>query len=453
MAINTGANSNQNAGVRQTVSSIIERLPVSKTHKFIVIVAALGFMFDSFDTYILSYAMPSIVKEWAITPVQNGVLTSAGFWGMMVGAFIWGPITDKIGRKPGFIATVLGFSILTGITAFTQNFNQFLVLRFLTGWFLGGMIPIDTALVSEYVSSKIRGRFIAVLPTFWPFGLLAAAISAMFLVPTYGWRSLFIVGVIPAFLSFIVRSKVPESPRWLANKGRQKETGEVLKSLGATDEDVNNLELDKVKAEKVSLAVLLQPQYIKRFIMTAGYYMFGYFGYYGFQTWLPTIFVTVYGLTLAKTFTYTFFIAISAILGRMTAFYLIDKAGRKPLFYIGFGLGGIAAVIFGLIKNPDYLVYCACALSYVIEIGMAGTVIWTAELYPSHIRATATSWSTLFGRISSALAPIIFGFFIASKLYFGVFLSIAIAWWITLLLVFIFGVETKGKTLDEIGAA
>lgn len=435
-----------------TVDGIIEKLNVSPTHIYIIIAAALGFMFDSFDTYVVSYAMPAIIKEWKIDAVMNGILTSAGIWGMFIGAIIWGPVTDKLGRKVGFIGTILGFSLLSGLTVLSQSPNQFLIFRFVTGMCLGGMIPVDTALMSEYVSTRYRGRFVAVLTLLWPFGLLVAAVLALNLIATHGWRIMFIIGVIPAFLSMFIRAKVPESPRWLALKGKTNEVKNVLKILGATDQDVENLDTTVEDKKNVSVFVLLQPQYIKRFILTAGYYFFGYFGYYGFVLWFPSILSTVYGLSLAKTFTYTLFTALAAILGRLTAFYTIEKFGRKQLFYVGFGLGGVAALLFGLIQNPNYLLFGACILSYLYEQAVAGTVVWTAELYPSQVRATATCWSTGFGRISSAVAPIVFGFLMMAHMYYGIYLTMAVSFWIACILVAFLGIETKGKSLKEVGA-
>jgi putative MFS transporter len=245
---------------------------------------------------------------------------------------------------------------------------------------------------------------------------------------------------------------MPESPRWLISKGRVEEARRVLKILGAKDEDIANLVNEKSE-EAVPIWTVLKPPYLKRFILTAGYYFFGYFGYYGFVLWLPTIMSTVYGLSLAKTFSFTFFVAIAAILGRLTAFYTIEKYGRKQLIYVGFGIGGIAALIFGLIENPNYLVVGACILSYLYEQAVAGTVVWTAELYPSKVRATAACWSTGAGRLSSAASPIVFGYLMANHMYYGIYITMAAFFWISCALVYFLGIETKGKSLDEIGAA
>ena len=438
--------------VRPTVSSVIEGLRLSRAHINILIIAALGVAFDSFDTYIVSYAMPSITAEWKLDPIATGVLASAGIWGMFLGAIIWGPLADKFGRKAGFSGTILGFAALSGFTAVAGNVYQFGVLRFVTGMCLGGMIPISTALVSEYMGTHSRGRCVAFITTVWPLGLLAAAVCSLTLVPLHGWRILFIVGVVPAFLVLWIRRKMPESPRWLSSKGRLREAVGVLQILGASDDDVRAIAPDEYE-EKIPFIVLIQSEYLKRFILTAGYYFFAYFGYYGFVLWLPSILATVYHLSLVTTFTYTLLVAIAALAGRVTGLYTVEKFGRKQLFYIGFGLGGVAALLFGTITNPRFLVWGACILSFLYEQGVAGTVVWTAELYPSRVRATAVSWSTSAGRVSAAVSPIVFGWFVKNHMYYDIYVTMAAMFWIAVGLAFFLGVETKGKSLQELGAA
>jgi putative MFS transporter len=428
-----------------TVSAVIERLPLIRTHFWILIVAGLGVAFDSFDTYIVAYAMPYIVKEWKINSITNGLLASAGFWGMMLGALAWGPLADKFGRKIAFMGAILGFASLSGFAALATNVYQFGLLRLVAGMFLGGMIPVTSTIASEFVPARYRGRFVAFSVVLWPIGLLCAAIVSLTLVTHFGWRLLFVVGVIPAFLVFWIIRKVPESPRWLGTKGRMGEAASVLKILGASDQDVQGIKADESTVKSVPISKLLQPEYFKRFVLTAGYYFFSYFGYYGFVLWLPTILATVYNLSMVRTFTYTLFVAISSILGRVLALYTIERFGRKQLFYVGFGLGGVAALLFGTITNPALLVWGACILAFLYEQGVIGTVVWTTELYPSTVRATAIGWSTAAGRVSSAISPVVFGWFIHRHMYYGVYVAMAIAFWIAVGLVFFLGIETKGK--------
>jgi putative MFS transporter len=437
---------------KATVGSVIERLPLTRTHYLLVTAAALGYLFDAFDTYIVSFAMPLIVTEWHLTPVFNGMLASAGMWGMFIGAMIWGPIIDRYGRKFGFVATVLGFSLLSGWTAFASGPTPFIALRFISGLFLGGMLPVVSALVAEYVGARHRGRFVAIPPVFWPVGLFAAAIASFTLVPHYGWRSLFVVGVVPAFLAIFVIRKLPESPRWLAASGMKYKAAAVLVRLGASEQEVQDLDSEQT-TERVALRVLLRPPYLKRFILTTSVLFFGFFGYYGFVLWLPSILVVEFKLSLATTFTYTILVGIFAILGKLTAFLTIDKFGRNQLFYFGYGLAGLASLVFGLLKDPVHLLIGACTLSFLLEEAAAGCVVLPTELFPSQVRGTANSWTSASGKLASALSPLVFGFFMARHMYYGIFITMAAFFWIACLMVLTIGVETKGKTLHDIGAS
>lgn len=444
--------SNIKTAPKATVSSIIESLPLTKMHYMLAVTAALAYMFDAFDTYIVGFAMPSIVKEWHLTPLFNGMLASAGMWGMFIGAMLWGPIIDRFGRKFGFAGTVLGFSLVSGLTALSTGTTQFILYRFISGLFLGGMLPVVSALVAEYVAARSRGRFVAIPPVFWPVGLFAAAIASFTLVPHYGWRSLFVVGVIPAFLAFFVIRQLPESPRWLATKGKKDRAAKVLTQLGAAPQQVQDLASEET-TQKVPLSVLLRPPYLTRFILTTSVLFFGFFGYYGFVLWLPSILAVEFKLSLVKTFTYTMLVGVFAILGKLTAFFTIDKFGRKQLFYFGYGLAGVASLVFGVLKDPIHLLIGACALSFLLEEAAAGCVVLPTELFPSEVRGTANSWTSASGKLASALSPLVFGFFMARHMYYGIFITMAAFFWIACVMVLTIGVETKGKTLQDVGAS
>jgi putative MFS transporter len=380
------------------------------------------------------------------------MLSSAGMWGMFIGALLWGPIVDKVGRKTGFAATVLGFSAVSGITAFATNPTQFIVFRFISGLFLGGMLPVVSALVAEYVAARHRGRFVAVPPIFWPVGLFAAAVAARLLVPSFGWRSLFVVGVLPAFLGWFVIKRLPESPRWLIVKGRRREAAGVLQALGATAHQVQDLAPEPTVTE-VPLRVLLKPPYLGRFVLTTSVLFFGFFGYYGFVLWLPSILVTQFKISLATTFTYTVLVGACAILGKIAAFLTIDRLGRRQLFYVGYGLAGVASLAFGLLTNPTHLLIGACVLSFLLEEAAAGCVVLPTELFPSHVRGTANAWTSAAGKLGSAFSPLLFGVLMQKNMYYGIFITMAAFFWIACLIVLTMGVETKGRTLQDVGAA
>jgi len=436
----------------KTVAGIIETLPLTRLCYFIISAASLGYLFDAFDTYIVSFAMPSIATEWRLTPVFNGMLSSAGMWGMFVGAMVWGPVVDRVGRKFGFVTTVLGFSLVSGLTAAATGTTQFIVFRFISGLFLGGMLPVVSALVAEYIGARHRGRAVAVPPIFWPVGLFAAAVAAKVLVPRFGWRSLFLVGVLPSLLAWFLVKRLPESPRWLVTKGRTREAGSVLLALGATDDQVRHLAPEPINTD-VPVRVLLKPPYLRRFVLTTSVLFFGFFGYYGFVLWLPSILVLHFKMSLATTFTYTVLVGVFAILGKIAAFLTVDRLGRRQLFYVGYGLAGVASLIFGLLHDPTQLLIGACVLSFLLEEAAAGCVILPTELFPSHVRGTANSWTSASGKLGSAVSPLLFGVLMAKDMYYGIFITMAVFFWIACLMVFVFGIETRNRTLQDVGAA
>ncbi|HEY2007953.1 MAG TPA: MFS transporter [Rhizomicrobium sp.] len=199
---------------------------------FIIAVAAAGFLFDSFDITIVAYALPKIRLEFNLTPQEVGLAGSAALAGMGLGSWCWGWIADKWGRRVVFASTVLMFSLFTGVVGLSMSLGFLVGARFLTGLGLGGMVPIDQALVTEYAPAKIRGRVAAMLPLCWPMGYFCAAGCALLLVPEIGWRWLFAIGVVPALLVFFIRRGVPESPRWLAAKGRHEDARASLHYVG-----------------------------------------------------------------------------------------------------------------------------------------------------------------------------------------------------------------------------
>jgi MFS transporter, putative metabolite:H+ symporter len=434
------------------VGGILDGLDLSRTQMMIVGAASAGYLFDAFDTYIVSFAMPAIATEWKLTPVFNGMLASAGMWGMFFGALVWGPIADRFGRKAGFAGTVLGFSLLSGGTAFASTTSQFIVFRFLAGLFLGGMLPVVSVMVAEQAAAGRRGRLVALPPVFWPAGLFLAALASFVFVPHFGWHSLFLAGLLPALLGMFVIVKLPESPRWLAARGEKDHAAKALAALGADARRPIDVDETKSKPERIAQGSLWSTPYLKRLAMTTSVLFFGFFGYYGFVLWLPSILALHFGMSLARAFGYTVLVGLFAILGKITAFLTIDRFGRKQLFYMGFGMAAVVSLLFGLLTQPLHLLAGACALSFFLEEAAAGCVVLPTELFPSQVRATANSWSSAAGKLAAALSPLVFGFFMARQLYYGIFVTMAVFFGIACAIIFAFGIEAKGKALQDLGA-
>jgi MFS transporter, putative metabolite:H+ symporter len=442
----------------KTIAGISQNLKLTNTHYFAIICAALGFFTDSLDLYIVAYAMPFMITEWKIDAITNGVLASAGIWGALFGSLCWGPCSDKIGRKWSLILTIFGFSVLTGAIYFTTDTTQFMYIRFISGFFLGGAIPIAGVYTSEIAPFAVRGKLTGVLGCFYPAGLLGASLISLFIAPAFGWRAMFIVGALPIVLAFACL-KLPESPLWLAARGRREEAIAVLRRLGASEKDFDQVITEKTKdgpgktPEKVSPAVLFGPKYRKRFAFTVIFYFFTNLAYFGFAMWLPSLLNTVYKIPRAETFKLTLLVACVAILGRAFSAWAIEKYGRKTICYVGYGVAGAGAIVAMFVHNVELLVGILVVLPFFYEQGAGLTVSWVPEFYPPEIRATANAWSNSAGRISSACAPILFGYIISTGAVIGIYLVMAGCFWFLCLLVKTIAIETKGKTMEEIDAA
>ena len=198
-----------------SLASRLDTLPLNRWHGRLMTICCLGLLFDCYDITIISVVLPKLVAAWKITPVQIGMLASGGFVGMVAGALLFGILADAIGRWKVFQITLLIYAVVTGACALTTGFTSLLILRIAVGLGLGGLIPVDSAYLVEYVPFKYRGRFMGWFNAFSPMGNALAFIAGFLVVVPMGWRWGFILGVIPALFLIFIRRGLPESVRYL----------------------------------------------------------------------------------------------------------------------------------------------------------------------------------------------------------------------------------------------
>lgn len=215
------------------IISRLQNLPVGKFHYKLLILIGLGWLFDAMDTGMVSFVLATIGKDWGLSPAELGWIVSIGFVGMAVGAVLSGWVADRVGRKTVFGATLVLYSIATGLCAVSWDLASLLFFRFWVGFGLGGQLPVAVSLVSEYVPPQVRGRFIVLLESFWGLGWLVAALVSYFVIPQYGWHSAFLIGAVPIFYVFVIWKYVPESVPYLLNKGRVEEAHAIVSRLEA----------------------------------------------------------------------------------------------------------------------------------------------------------------------------------------------------------------------------
>ena len=198
----------------------LERLPFSRWHRNFFILAFCGIAFDAVDFALFGAALPPVAREFGLGPAQSGLLATVGLIGAFLGALFWGTLSDYIGRRTAFQTTVGLFAVFTGLVAASWSVAALAVFRFLSNFGLGGEVPVTLTLASEFSPGRIRGGMAGNIMAAFPVGLVIAAGLSLFIIPRWGWRALFVVGVIPAVLLFFARRYMPESVRYLLSKGR-----------------------------------------------------------------------------------------------------------------------------------------------------------------------------------------------------------------------------------------
>src|ERR671914_194893 len=219
----------------QTVQEAVDQIGFGRFQKRLLGVCGVTWAADAAEVLLLGFALPSVIGEFGITPAQGGLIASATFAGMLVGAWFWGTISDYIGRRIGFQVTVMIFALFGLLSAFAPGWEWLLVLRFITGFGLGGALPLDFSVYAEFLPSQNRGRNLVILESFWAIGTIIAAGLAWLLVPNFGWRPLLAASAVGALLVLWIRRSIPESPRYLAISGRIDEAKEILARIAAVN--------------------------------------------------------------------------------------------------------------------------------------------------------------------------------------------------------------------------
>ena len=444
----------QIGGIVFMVLERLEALPVGRFHYKLLLVTGLGWLFDSMDTGLIAFILPVLAKEWGLAPGQMGLIGSIGLIGMALGAVVSGTIADRIGRKKVFTITVLLYSIASAFCALSWNYQSLLVFRFLVGFGLGGELPVAATLVSEYAPSRVRGRFIVLLESFWGLGWIAAACIAYFFIPLYGWRMAFLIGALPALYVCLIRLHMPESVRYLLAHGCVGEARQIVVSL----ERQLHVPVAPFVSEKETVPVvtkaafreLWKKPFISRTIMLWLVWFGINFSYYGIFMWLPSL-VFQQGFTVVKTFEYVLIMTLAQLPGYYCAAWLVDKIGRKYTLSAFLLFSGVASYFFGHASTAATLMMWGSVMSF-FNLGAWGVLYtYTPEQYPTAIRALGSGWAAGFGRFGGMAAPMMVGALLARNFGFGsVFYMFALVFVAVAVIVLGLGVESKQKDLESI---
>jgi MFS transporter, putative metabolite:H+ symporter len=437
----------------------LERIPVTRRLLLIRIIIGSATFFDAYTVLVIAFAMPQLVKEWHLTPAWVGFILSAGYLGQLIGAVLFGWVAEKIGRLPTLLITIVLFVSMDIACLFAWSGAAMLVFRFFQGIGTGGEVPVASAYINEFIGAKKRGRFFLLYELIFPVGLLFAGLAGYFLVPLYGWRALFIVGLVPAVLMIPMRALMPESPRWLASKGRIQKADKVVSMLerealkeGKPLPEPVVRPIDPHATARSDWRELFRGMYLKRTLMIWVLWITAYVINNGLVTWLPTLYSQVFKLPLQTSLLYGWITSAVGVVASLVCALYIDKVGRKRWYTIAFLLATVPLVVLtalGATTATQVVILAPIAYAILQTISFS-LYLYSAELYPTRLRAVGTGFGSAWLRAGSSIGPVLVGFIVAGVGIRYVFLAFAAIALIGGLVTARYAVETKGKVLEEL---
>jgi putative MFS transporter len=408
-------------------------------------------LFDSWDSIVIAYALPVIIAEWKLSALAAGALVSAGYGGQFLGAIFFGTVAERYGRLPVLRWLVAIMSVLAGACAIIDTYDHLMIIRFVQGLAIGGALPVAISYVNEVAPTATRGRFFGSFQFLMVAGFGAASVASAFIVPVYGWRPVFAVGAVPlAILPFTFI--LPESPRWLAAKGRIGDAVSALARLGCGKGQVRMPAEAEVQppSERVPFALLVAPGRRGTFFTAIALWFLTYLASFGLTTWTPSLYVSVFKIPLADALRYGIISAAIIFIIPLILRATIDRFGRRPPAIIGMAIGGLALFVIPLLDPAMIPAVVTFSILGAVGISFGAMVLWpySAEIFETRIRSLALGVMSSTARGASMLTPVVVGGILQATgsvtpvfLIFGAASIIAVLLWL-------FGTrETAGREI------
>lgn len=428
---------------RLDVRELINTQPLSRYQKLVIFLGFAVIALDGFDIAIMGFIAPVLKQEWGVSNHELGFVISTALIGLALGAIFSGPLADWLGRKKIIINSVFFFGFWTVATAFSQNIEQMIFFRFMTGLGLGAAMPNISTLVSEYAPERKRSFIITVIFCGFTFGAAIGGFTASWLIPMYGWHSLMALGgILPLLFVPILLWKLPESVRFLVIK--QAPAGQICAILqrlypGQIADNVSFV-LPTQPVSGNAMRIVLSPQYRFGTLMLWLIYFMGLFLVYILGSWLPTL-VKEIGLTVSQAAIMTAIYQAGGTVGSLFAGWLMDRINPHRALGAIFAVGGLVTMAIGF-AAASFTLLCLLALISGACLNGANTGMnaLSARFYPTQARATGSSWMHGVGRIGAILSAFAGAEMLAMDLKFEtVFLLLGIPALLTVL-----GVAAKG---------
>ncbi|MFM0291460.1 MFS transporter [Paraburkholderia megapolitana] len=460
--------------VTGTIGARLDRLPASRTVWMLVVLISLGGFFEFYELFSTAYLAPGIIRSGILTETtktffgMTGLASfiAAAFAGLLVGTLMFGVVADRLGRRSVFTFALLWYTVSAAVMAFQTSAGGLNFWRFMVGVGLGvELVTIDTYL-SELVPRHVRGRAFALNQVITYLSVPTIALLAWQLVPLAplgfdGWRWVVLVGSVAAVLIWVIRTRIPESPRWLASHGEQARAEAVVAALEARVERDTGRALPPFErlqspephvadsAETGQLREVFSRRYLSRTVMLCTFHVFQTIGLYGFSNWVPT-FLVRQGIDVTASLGYTLGITLVMPCGPLVAMLYADRFERKWQIVASALLVAAAGLAFAQVRQPVWIVLTgglvtlgATTLSYNFHA-------YQAELYPTRIRARAVGFVYAWSRLSGVFSGFLVSWALSRAGVSGALLLIAASMGIVALSIATLGPRTNGRSLESL---
>jgi MFS transporter, putative metabolite:H+ symporter len=437
-----------NAGAR------LDRLPVSSFHYRIFWLVGAGMFFDGYDLYIASSVLAAVIHTGFSTQVQNAQFMSLTFLGMTIGSLVTGFIGDKYGRRFTYQINLLIFGLASLAAAFAQDMTQLIVCRFIQGLGLGAEIVVGYSTLTEFVPPKSRGRWLSFMAFLTVCGFPATAILGYLIIPSFGWRPLFIIAGLGSLVVWYLRKNLPESPRWLEAQGRSAEAESLLQAIEKEVADKAGalpVPAITVPVPQFTMASMFRPPILQRLLVGSWVLITINTLIFGFVILMPQFFLRQ-GLTITNSLGYTVVLSVASLVGCAAGAVFSDTIGRRWSI-IG---ASIVTIIMGWIyarsnaaSDPAIVLAIGAVLMVAIYIQTALLFgVYTPELFPTEIRLRANGICNTFGRASTVVSPFVVSYLMTNYGLPGVvWLMIGLVV-VQIVAVYAWGVEPAQRPLE-----
>jgi MFS transporter, putative metabolite:H+ symporter len=439
------------------LSARLDRLPLGRFHRRVLLALAVAFAFEFGDLNTFAYVAPALKDHLHLTVADIAFITSASFLGMFLGAVGGGRFADAVGRRRALLVSVTFFSASSLLNALMSTVSTLALTRFLTGVGLSALTVAATAYISEVMPARLRGRMQSAVMAIGLVGIPIMSFTARGIIPlgTDTWRWVFVFGAL-GLLALPLVARLPESPRWLQQRGMDDRAATAVDRIERTTvADPDLLAPLPSAAEAVPSAArssyhtLFRGPLGRRTLMLAIVWVFQTLGLFGFVAWVPTL-LAAHGFDLVHSLTFSALTTLGAVPGALLAWPLSDRFGRKtPLALIATAIAA-CGLAYGLTFNPVAIVVFGFLVNALIQTFAALLFTYTPELFPTEHRTSGSSLVYGVGRLANILGPLVVATIFGSYGYSPVFVYIAGCWAIVALTVAVFGPRTGMRPLENL---